>query len=79
MCYIINLLPLSLSNRGIPVGLYTQSTAEACKYIADDCKANIIVVDNEQQMLKILSVSVYSKLLKSSSCDDTVLELDIEK
>ena len=44
-------------SRGIPVGLYLTHTMEGCLFVASDCKANIIVVDSDQQMSKILSVS----------------------
>ena len=41
---------------GIPVGLYLTSTPEACCTIAQNCKANIVVVENESQLQKILQV-----------------------
>jgi long-chain-fatty-acid--CoA ligase ACSBG len=41
---------------GIPVGLYLTNTAEACCYIADSNKANIIVVDNDSQLQKIMQI-----------------------
>ena len=50
-------MKFSLSLKGIPVGLYLSHTVEGCHFVASDCKANIIVVDSDQQMSKILSVS----------------------
>ncbi|KAF7478015.1 Hypothetical predicted protein [Marmota monax] len=39
---------------GIVTGIYTTSSPEACQYIARDCRANIIVVDTQKQLEKIL-------------------------
>lgn len=44
------------SNRGIVTGIYTTSSHEACQYIAHDCRANVIVVDTQKQLEKILKV-----------------------
>lgn len=41
---------------GIAVGIYTTNSPEACKYCAEVSKANIIVVEDEQQLEKILSI-----------------------
>ncbi|XP_058914136.1 long-chain-fatty-acid--CoA ligase ACSBG1 [Kogia breviceps] len=41
---------------GIVTGIYTTSSPEACKYIAHDCRANIIVVDTQKQLEKILKI-----------------------
>lgn len=41
---------------GIVTGIYTTSTPEACQYIAHDCRANVIVVDTQKQLEKILKV-----------------------
>ena len=43
--------------RGIPAGIYATSSPEACLFVADNCKANIIVVENQTQLEKILEVS----------------------
>ena len=45
-----------LSSSGLPVGLYLTNTPEACCFIADSCKANIIVVENDDHLQKILQV-----------------------
>ncbi|XP_014401743.1 PREDICTED: long-chain-fatty-acid--CoA ligase ACSBG1 [Myotis brandtii] len=42
--------------RGIVTGIYTTSSPEACQYIARDCRANIIVVDAQKQLEKILKI-----------------------
>ncbi|KAF6076450.1 acyl-CoA synthetase bubblegum family member 1 [Phyllostomus discolor] len=41
---------------GIVTGIYTTSSPEACQYIALDCRANVIVVDTQKQLEKILKV-----------------------
>ncbi|KAM8784031.1 long-chain-fatty-acid--CoA ligase ACSBG1 isoform 2-T2 [Rhynchonycteris naso] len=41
---------------GIVTGIYTTSSPEACQYIACDCRANIIVVDTQKQLEKILKI-----------------------
>ncbi|XP_036211334.1 long-chain-fatty-acid--CoA ligase ACSBG1 isoform X1 [Myotis myotis] len=41
---------------GIVTGIYTTSSPEACQYIARDCRANIIVVDAQKQLEKILKI-----------------------
>ncbi len=42
--------------RGLAAGIYTTNSSEAIFYIADNCKANVMVVENEVQLLKILEV-----------------------
>ncbi|XP_027696348.1 long-chain-fatty-acid--CoA ligase ACSBG1 isoform X5 [Vombatus ursinus] len=41
---------------GILTGIYTTSSPEACQYIANDCKANVILVDTQKQLEKILKI-----------------------
>ncbi|KAK0147002.1 Long-chain-fatty-acid--CoA ligase ACSBG2 [Merluccius polli] len=41
---------------GFAVGIYTTNSAEACHYVAENCEANIIVVENNKQLQKILQV-----------------------
>lgn len=41
---------------GFAVGIYTTNSPEACQYVAENCKANIIVVENHKQLQKILQV-----------------------
>lgn len=37
-------------------GIYATNSPEACQYVASDSKANIIVVENQKQLDKILQV-----------------------
>ncbi|KAJ6654453.1 hypothetical protein lerEdw1_006874 [Lerista edwardsae] len=41
---------------GLAAGIYTTNSPEACHYIAANCSANIIVVENDKQLQKILEV-----------------------
>ncbi|XP_068175883.1 LOW QUALITY PROTEIN: long-chain-fatty-acid--CoA ligase ACSBG2-like [Antennarius striatus] len=41
---------------GFGVGIYTTNSAEACQYVAENSKANIIVVENNKQLEKILQI-----------------------
>ncbi|XP_068446102.1 long-chain-fatty-acid--CoA ligase ACSBG2 [Clinocottus analis] len=41
---------------GFAVGIYTTNSPEACQYVADNSKANIIVVENHKQLQKILQI-----------------------
>ncbi|XP_022610032.1 long-chain-fatty-acid--CoA ligase ACSBG1 [Seriola dumerili] len=41
---------------GIMTGIYATNSPEACQYVASDSKANIIVVENQKQLDKILQV-----------------------
>ena len=44
--------------RGVPTGIYATNKPEACHFVADNCKANIIVVEDQKQLNKILEVSI---------------------
>ena len=44
--------------RGVPTGIYATNTPEACYIVADNCEANIIVVEDQKQLDKILEVSI---------------------
>ena len=44
-------------HRGLPTGIYKTSTAEECQFVATDCKANFIVVEDQNQLDKILEVT----------------------
>ena len=44
------------SQSGLSTGIYASNSAEACHAIADDARCNIIVVENEHQLEKILQV-----------------------
>lgn len=40
----------------IPTGIYTTSTAEQCRYIADHCDARVAFVENAEHLAKFLEV-----------------------
>ncbi|XP_042638362.1 long-chain-fatty-acid--CoA ligase ACSBG1 [Orycteropus afer afer] len=50
---------------GIVTGIYTTSSPEACQFIAHDCRANIIVVDTQKQLEKILKIWKHLPHLKA--------------
>ncbi|XP_060088609.1 long-chain-fatty-acid--CoA ligase ACSBG2 [Heteronotia binoei] len=50
---------------GFAVGIYTTNSPEACKYVAENCGANIIVVENDKQLQKILEVRKKLPLVKA--------------
>lgn len=39
---------------GIGCGIYTTNSAEACELVFRDCKSQIVVVENKQQLDKVL-------------------------
>uniref|UniRef100_UPI0037E9998B long-chain-fatty-acid--CoA ligase ACSBG2-like isoform X1 n=1 Tax=Semicossyphus pulcher TaxID=241346 RepID=UPI0037E9998B len=41
---------------GLATGIYTTNSPEACQYVANSCEANILVVENQKQLDKILQV-----------------------
>ena len=41
---------------GFAVGIYTTNTPEACQYVAGNCEANVLVVENTAQLKKIIEV-----------------------
>ncbi|XP_069061788.1 long-chain-fatty-acid--CoA ligase ACSBG2-like isoform X2 [Pleurodeles waltl] len=41
---------------GIPVGIYPTSSVDACQYVANNSEANILVVEDDYQLKKILQV-----------------------
>ncbi|PIK45863.1 putative long-chain-fatty-acid--CoA ligase ACSBG2-like, partial [Apostichopus japonicus] len=41
---------------GFATGIYTTNSPEACQYVAGNCEANIIIVENTIQLKKILKV-----------------------
>lgn len=59
-CFSVLFFPFS---RGFAVGIYTTNSPEACHYVAENCSANIIVVENHKQLQKILEVIMFSKWL----------------
>lgn len=41
---------------GLATGIYPTNSPEACKYVLANCKANIVVVEDDKQLAKILQV-----------------------
>ncbi|NXU52153.1 ACBG2 ligase, partial [Turnix velox] len=41
---------------GFAVGIYTTNSPEACHYVAENCRANVVVVENQKQLQKILEI-----------------------
>ena len=56
LCCSKTLLSLFCSYRGFAVGIYATNNPEACKYVALSSHCNVIVVENNQQLKKILQV-----------------------
>ncbi|KAF7236404.1 Long-chain-fatty-acid--CoA ligase ACSBG2 [Varanus komodoensis] len=50
---------------GLAVGIYTTNSPEACQYVAENCGANIIVVQNDKQLQKIQEIQHRLPLLKA--------------
>lgn len=50
---------------GFAAGIYTTNSAEACHFVANDCEANVIFVENEAQLKKILQVRSQLPQLKA--------------
>ena len=46
-----------LFSRGVNVGIYTTNKPDVCRYIIEDSRADIVVVEDDKQLQKILSVS----------------------
>lgn len=42
--------------RGLAAGIYHTNSPEACHYVAYDSDANVLVVENDKQLAKILKV-----------------------
>jgi len=41
---------------GFATGIYATNLPDACQYIAENAKCNVIVAENDQQLQKILKV-----------------------
>ncbi|KFO81309.1 Long-chain-fatty-acid--CoA ligase ACSBG2, partial [Cuculus canorus] len=41
---------------GFAVGIYATNSPEACHYVAENCSANVVVVENDKQLQKILEI-----------------------
>ena len=44
------------SYSGLSCGIYTTNSADLCQYIANNCKANVVVVEDDGQLQKFLKV-----------------------
>ena len=58
--YFISINAIFCNYRGLILGIYATNRPEVCKFIAEDGKADIIVVENQKQLEKILHVSTYA-------------------
>ncbi|XP_038155657.1 long-chain-fatty-acid--CoA ligase ACSBG2-like [Cyprinodon tularosa] len=50
---------------GLAAGIYTTNSAEACHYVAANCEANVLIVENQKQLEKILKVKYQLPHLKA--------------
>ncbi|KAM9744488.1 long-chain-fatty-acid--CoA ligase ACSBG2-like isoform 1-T2 [Menidia menidia] len=50
---------------GLATGIYTTNSPEACQYVAANCEANVLVVENQKQLDKILQVKDHLPHLKA--------------
>ena len=50
---------------GFSCGIYTTNTDEACQFVANSASCNIIVVENDTQLQKILKVRDQLPLVKA--------------
>lgn len=60
---------------GVASGMYATNSAEACKFICQDCKASIAVVEDQIQLDKFLKV-YYALLSTSISVSDCMTVSD---
>jgi long-chain-fatty-acid--CoA ligase ACSBG len=42
--------------RGLSTGIYATNSPDACQYVASHARCNVIVVDDDKQLQKILSI-----------------------
>ncbi|EPQ19040.1 Long-chain-fatty-acid--CoA ligase ACSBG2 [Myotis brandtii] len=52
----------SLSPRGLCVGIYATNSADACQYVIAQAKVNVLMVENDLQLQKILSWDDFMEL-----------------
>uniref|UniRef100_T1ITR4 long-chain-fatty-acid--CoA ligase n=1 Tax=Strigamia maritima TaxID=126957 RepID=T1ITR4_STRMM len=50
---------------GLSAGIYTTNSTEACHHVLTDCEANLVVVENEAQLNKILPIRSKLRNLKA--------------
>ena len=63
------------THRGLPAGIYETYNSEDYYFVANNCQANIIVVEKEDQVDKILKVTQVSCIFCGSAASR---ELSIE-
>jgi long-subunit acyl-CoA synthetase (AMP-forming) len=54
------------------MGIYATNTAEVCNYIINDCKAKVLVVENKQQIEKLLfgrDKSYFKKIIQFNNTE----------
>lgn len=62
---------------GLAVGIYATNSPEACHYVAENCEANVIVVENKHQLHKILQI--WDKLPHLKAVVQYIGEIEGEK
>ncbi|KAM8885391.1 long-chain-fatty-acid--CoA ligase ACSBG2-like isoform 2-T2 [Spinachia spinachia] len=50
---------------GLATGIYTTNSPEACQYVAANSEANILVVENHKQLVKVLQIKDHLPHLKA--------------
>ena len=56
MLVVLLLLTKRIVYRGFATGIYTTNSPEACRYVLENAKCQIVVVENDVQLQKILQV-----------------------
>ena len=64
---------------GVSVGIYTTNSAEMCQFIISDSNSRIIIVENNEQLYKILSIVDKTKLEAIIVYNDTINEEILSK
>ena len=54
-----------IHHRGITAGIYATNSPDACQFVAENSRANVVVVENDAQLSKILQVRQRLPLLKA--------------
>ena len=61
----VNLYEVTIRiHRGLATGIYITNSPEACHFVTDHCKANVVVVEDNRQLQKILQVCVISFMVE---------------
>ena len=61
-------MPVLFFYSGLACGIYATNNAEACKYIAEDCKVGVAVVEDQKQLDKFLKVLYLQQQDQCSVC-----------